>query len=221
MKEHQIYDRVDDGVDTLSAKSFNMLIGLVLFWGFFVNYLMVKFISTEGLLEINPFLFFIGYFVCCMIGIKLYTSSDDPKISFLGYNLVVIPFGLIINIVVSAYQPGIVLSAIITTGMVTLIMMTLGYLFPAFFEKISGVLFMALLVAIVVNLIQIFIFRTDLAIMDWIVALIFCGYIGLDWGRANKMTKTVDNAIDGAAAIYMDIINLFLRILRILGRSRD
>jgi FtsH-binding integral membrane protein len=30
----------------------------------------------------------------------------------------------------------------------------------------------------------------------------------------------VDNAIDRAAALYMDIINLFLRVLRIMGRQR-
>lgn len=57
--------------------------------------------------------------------------------------------------------------------------------------------------------------------MDWIVAVIFCGYIGYDWEKANRMPKPVDNAVDGAAAIYMDIINLFMRILRIFGRSKD
>ena len=56
--------------------------------------------------------------------------------------------------------------------------------------------------------------------IDWAVVFIFCGYIGYDWGRANRIPKTVDNAIDSAAALYMDIINLFLRILRILGRRR-
>jgi len=52
------------------------------------------------------------------------------------------------------------------------------------------------------------------------VVVIFCGYVGVDWGRANQVPKTVDNAVDSAAALYMDIINLFLRILRILGRRR-
>ncbi len=47
----------------------------------------------------------------------------------------------------------------------------------------------------------------------------FCGYIGYDWGRANQIPKTMDNAVDSAAALYMDIINLFLRILRIMGRK--
>ena len=55
--------------------------------------------------------------------------------------------------------------------------------------------------------------------MDWIVAAIFCGYIGVDWGRANRIERTLDNAVDSAASLYLDIINLFLRVLRILSRK--
>ena len=78
----------------------------------------------------------------------------------------------------------------------------------------------ALLLVIVWELLEIFVFGGDRELIDWIVVVIFCGYIGLDWGRANQIPKTMDNAVDSAAALYMDIINLFLRILRILGRRR-
>ena len=54
--------------------------------------------------------------------------------------------------------------------------------------------------------------------MDWIVALLFCGYIGYDWARANAIPNTLDNAIDSAAALYLDIINLFIRLLHIMSR---
>ena len=98
-------------------------------------------------------------------------------------------------------------------------MMCLGTIFPEFFRKISGALTIALLLVIVVELVEIFVFGIHHGVLDWIVVLIFCGYIGYDWGRANQIPKTLDNAIDSAAALYMDIINLFLRILRILGRK--
>jgi len=61
----------------------------------------------------------------------------------------------------------------------------------------------------------------NLGIIDYIVVLIFCGYIGYDWARANACAKTVDNAVDMAAELYVDIINLFIRILSILARSND
>ena len=51
--------------------------------------------------------------------------------------------------------------------------------------------------------------------------MIFCGYIGLDWNRAQMYPKTVDNAIDSAADIYLDVVNLFVRILSITGKRRD
>ena len=98
-------------------------------------------------------------------------------------------------------------------------MMCLGSMFPDFFNRISGTLTISLLLVIVVELVEAFVFGVHHGVIDWIVVVIFCGYIGYDWGRANQIPKTLDNAIDSAAALYMDIINLFLRILRILGRK--
>ena len=48
---------------------------------------------------------------------------------------------------------------------------------------------------------------------------IFSLYIGYDYQRAQFYPPTVDNAVDCALDIYLDIINLFLDILRILARS--
>jgi len=140
-------------------------------------------------------------------------------VSFFGYNLVVVPFGLIVNLVVSRYDASLVHEAIRITALVTLGMMLLGTLFPKFFASIAGALTVALLLVIVVELVEVFILGIHHGVIDWIVVLIFCGYVGVDWGRANQIPKTLDNAIDSAAALYMDIINLFLRILRILGRK--
>jgi hypothetical protein len=140
-------------------------------------------------------------------------------VSFLGYNLVVVPFGLIVNLVVSRYDSALVYEAIRITALVTLGMMLLGTLFPRFFARIASALTVALLLVIVVELVELFILGIHHGVIDWIVVLIFCGYVGVDWGRANQIPKTLDNAIDSAAALYMDIINLFLRILRILGRK--
>jgi FtsH-binding integral membrane protein len=45
--------------------------------------------------------------------------------------------------------------------------------------------------------------------------------IGVDWGRANNIERTVDNAIDSAACLYLDIVNLFIRVLEIMGSAKD
>ncbi len=206
--------------DTISANTYNFVIGLVLLYGFVVNWFIVQSVPVETLKAINIWVFLIGYFVSCFIGIFLYNGSKSPLVSFIGYNFIVVPFGLVINLVVSGYDPEIVSNAIQTTALVTIAMLALGTMYPAFFKSIASGLFIALLAAIVVELIMIFAFGKSLAFMDWIVALIFCGIIGYDWAEANSAEKTLDNAVDGAANLYMSIINLFLRILSIMGDSK-
>jgi FtsH-binding integral membrane protein len=204
---------------SISPNMYNLVIGLTLCWGFLINWLMVKSISPASIASINPILFFVGYFASCFFGMYLFSAFDSPLLSFIGYNFVVVPFGLIINIVVAQYDPDLVLNAVKVTGMVTFLMMVLGALFPKFFQRIAGGLMIALIAVIIVEAIEVFIFKIHHGILDWAVVLIFCGYIGFDWSRANQIPRTVDNAIDSAASLYMDIINLFVRILQIMGRK--
>lgn len=218
--EHSVFERQEQFAErTISPAAYNLVIGLTLLWGFLVNWWMVGNVSVEWLRSINIWVFVGGYFASCFLGVYLFSRSSNPWVSFLGYNFVVVPFGLVVNLVVSRYNPELVLQAIRITALVTLGMMVLGTLFPAFFSRIASALFVALLLVIVVELVEILVFGVHHGILDLIVVLIFCGYIGYDWGRANRIPKTLDNAIDSAAALYMDIINLFLRILRILGRK--
>ncbi|MCK5125233.1 MAG: US12 family protein [candidate division Zixibacteria bacterium] len=218
--ESEVFKRTSSEGTVINAHLYNFIIGMTLCWGFFINWIMVEGIDPTTLSHINPILFFIGYLGCCFLGIYLFKKSSNPLVSFLGYNLVVIPFGFIINIVVAQYDPQVVLEAIQVTFVVTAAMMILGTLFPKFFQKIVVALTIALVLVIIFELVSIFFLKTQYGIVDWIVVLIFCGYIGYDWGRANQIPKTVDNAIDSAAALYMDIINLFLRLLRIMGRRK-
>ncbi|GHB70279.1 hypothetical protein GCM10008107_19540 [Psychrosphaera saromensis] len=214
-----VFERRSTTDQIISDSAYNFVIGLTLCWGFFINWLMVTSIEPQSIANVNPWIFFIGYFASCFFGIYLFNKSNKPLVSFIGYNFVVVPFGFIINLVVSNYDAALVTEAIKITGLVTVGMMFLGSMYPKFFQKISGALTIALLLVIVVEMIEIFVFGIHHGILDWIVVLIFCGYIGYDWSRANQIPKTIDNAIDSAAALYMDIINLFLRILRILGRK--
>ncbi|MDE0891339.1 MAG: Bax inhibitor-1 family protein [Planctomycetota bacterium] len=224
MQNNDVFSRTHSTGQLLSPRAYNLAIGLTLGWGFFANYLIVKAVPAEALYAINPIVFLLGFFACAMGGVFLFNKSDKPAVSFLGYNLVVLPFGLVVAMAVGQYTDpkydGLVLETIQTTGFVTIAMMMLGSMFPAFFQKIVGALTVALIAVILVEVIGGLFFGWSHGVTDWIVVLIFCGYIGYDWGRANAIPKTLDNAIDSAAALYMDIINLFLRLLRILGRRR-
>ena len=215
-----VRDRAETEHATVSVATYNLVIGLVLCWGFLVNWLLVHYIDPARVVGIDIRLFFLGYFGSCLYGAYLFNKSKEPAISFIGYNLVVVPFGFVLNIVVHRYDPDLVLQAIQLTASVTIMMMVAGSLAPEFFRNIQSSITMALLCVIVVEIIQIYVLSMHSDWIDWAVAILFCGYIGYDWGRANRLPKTVDNAIDSAAEIYMDVINLFVRILRIMGRKK-
>ena len=225
MQTNSVFSRTSSSGKLLNPAFYNLMIGVTLLWGFLANFFIVKNVPAESILAIGQIPFFIGFMVCALAGAWIFNRSDNPAVSFFGYNLVVLPFGLVLNVVINvAYAgprfDGLVLEAIQTTGFVTLVMMMLGSMFPRFFQKIAGALMIALLAVIAVEWVGYLAFGWSHGAMDWVVAAIFCGYIGYDWGRANAIPKTLDNAIDSAAALYMDIINLFLRILRIMGRRR-
>ena len=52
-------------------------------------------------------------------------------------------------------------------------------------------------------------------------AALFSLYIGYDIWRSQQLPRTVGNAVLSACEIYVDIINLFLRLLEILGHNKN
>lgn len=212
------------GQTEVSANKYNLIIGGCLFWGFIVNCIMCSALSDSILNLVRGggmIGFFILYFALVICGSLMVNKSDNPVVSFIGYNLIVVPLGMCISIILSAYvaegYSNIIAVAFGITAFVTLIMMVLGSLFPEFFLSIGKTLFICLLITIVAEIV-LALMHIDLGIIDYIVVTIFSGYIGYDWARANTCAKTVDNAVDNAAYLYVDIANLFIRLLSILGR---
>lgn len=209
----------------IAPETYNLIIGGVLLYGFLINCFMVAFCTDAAMnLMSNYGLFLIAYIVMIIAGSLMIHGSSNPVVSFIGYNLIVIPLGLVISVTLNAYvafgMSSVIVTAFAITAVVTLVMMFVSSLFPRFFLSIGRTLALSLLVTIVIELLCM-LFNFPIGIIDGIVVLIFCGYIGYDWARANTCAKTVNNAVDNAAELYIDIVNLFLRILRILARSRD
>jgi hypothetical protein len=49
---------------------------------------------------------------------------------------------------------------------------------------------------------------------------IFSLYVGYDWARGQQYPSTASYACFTALQLYMDIINIFIRILRLLSKRR-
>lgn len=203
------------GLSSISASMYNFMIGLTLLWGLGLNVLLVHTVPFEVLKAIPAWLFLIGYFVCAMGGVYLNVASKDPALSFVGYNLVVIPVGLVLCLVLPGVDISVIQLSILQTAMAVILMVLGATLFPKLALSFGKFLFVALIGLIVAQLICIFVLKTYPTVLSVIGVAIFCGYIAYDWAKAQTADKTLDNAIDAACSIYLDVINLFMHLLRL------
>ncbi len=205
----------------IGERAYNLIMGLVVLYGLVVNFILCATVGPQIALSMNPILLIIGYFVLAIAGTVIANRSNNPVISFLGYNMVVVPVGILVSL--SVYYYGGVSSSVVTgafyyTMLITGIMILASLLFPRFFSKIGGILGVALFGIVIAGLVMsLFGFYSNT--YSYIVAIIFALYIGYDFWRSQQFPKTADNAVDCALDIYLDIINLFIRILAIMGRN--
>lgn len=208
--------------EIVSDRAYNMYLGGVVAYGLFVNILICAKLTPLAL-SLNPIALIIGYIVSVLAGTIISAKSNNPLVSFLGYNLVVVPAGIVVSTVVYYYgglSSLVVLQAITYTAGITVVMVCLSILKPEFFAKLHGILFGGLIGLIVVELILMLLgVRQNVSALFG--AILFSLYIGYDYWKAQQYPKTVDNAVDSALDIYLDIINLFMRILSILGNGKS
>ena len=203
----------------LSENAYNIAIGLTLLWGLAINILMAVFL-TPYIIQLDIRFVLIGYLVVSIGCITVIFKSHNPAISFVGFTGLSVVMGLLLTFILAEYTTSTIYSAFLTTAIIVLSMMIVSMIFPAFFLGLGRVLIFALLGSLVIELIGGLLFHLPLDIMDYVVVVIFAGYIGYDWAKAQAYPKTLDNAIDSAADIYVDIVNIFIRILRIMGKKK-
>lgn len=216
-------ERLNSGVgDQISVRRYNAVMLLTLLWGFLVNTVMVYYFAIpimRLLSGVGPLWIFIGYFVLAIAGIAISARSTNPWISFLGYNLLVLPIGVLLCLILPGIPVAIVTKALLLTGIVTATMTLLGLVAPNVFLGMGRTLFIALIVGILAELVATFLFHYSGTAFDWLFVVLFSAYIGYDVAKSQIYPKTVDNAVDCALDIYLDIINIFIRLLALLSRK--
>lgn len=206
----------------ISDRAYNAVLIGVLVWGLLVNVILCAYVG-DVYRYISPGIFLLLYIVCAFSGTMIASKSRNPAISFLGYNLVVVPFGLVISTLVWEYgglDSQIVRDAFVYTLVITLGMLGLEMMFPNFFDKL-GTALLGCLIALIICEFVLLLMRVQQSVLDWVAAGMFSLYIAYDIHRSQQFPKTVDNAVDCALDIYLDIANLFIRLLRIFGKKKD
>lgn len=206
----------------LSNKQYNAALGLALLWGFGVNAIMCTFF-THLFATVNIWIVVTIYLLSCTIGCILVhkKGADDleicqnPKRCFLGYNMIVLPIGMVLCTVFAQknISTASIAHAFIITSLVTALMLILSSVWPKIFLSIKASIAISLLAVVLFEILLIFTGIGTPRWWDWIVVLFFCAMIGCDWATAQKGRKTLGNAIANAVQLYLDIMIVFSRSL--------
>ena len=208
--------------ELLPRSKYNAIIGLVIAAGLALNATM-SFVLPAAILALmfkSSIAVFVGFIVLAVGSTYCIYKFDDPKISFIGFLVLSVAFGFVVTIAVGLTTGETAMKAFFLTAIITLVVAGLSFARPQVFGKMGHALFAILIVALVVEIIFVFVTSSRPAIFDLVFAGIFALYIGYDWQKAQAYPPTLDNAIDSAADIYVDIIGLFIHLLSLLGRGR-
>ncbi len=203
-----------------------MVIGLLVtfFTGYYVALhpeTMLKLFGSYALIMIIIIEFALVIFLSARITTM---KSSTAIISFIIYSAV---SGLTFSTIFVTYSLGSIMYVFLIAAAIFGVFAFLGATTNLDLTKISTYLFIGLIAIIICSIISIFVVNSSFDLIIACLAIaIFVGYTAYDVQRILRMQEfnaiPEDNlAIYGALELYLDFINLFLRLLQLFGRSND
>lgn len=160
-------------------------------------------------------------------------SAAINKLSFIAASLLFVLYSVLNGVTLSVIFLAYTSSSIATTFFITAgtfaAMSIYGYVTRKDLSSMGKILMMALIGIIIATVVNIFVKSTGLQmIVSYIGVLIFVGLTAYDTQKIKVMLQNADGvnnstqklALMGSLSLYLDFINLFIYLLRILGDRR-
>ena len=209
--------------DNLISKTF-----LWMCFGLLVTFATGYFVSTSDVM-LNNIYNGPGYIIFVIVELVLVfvlsarvmkMKPTTAKVSFLLYSFV---SGLTFASIFIYYAVSSIIYIFLAAAITFAIMALIGYTTKLDLTKIGSYLLFALIAAIIVSLVNMFLNNSMIYLIVSIVCvLIFIGITAYDVQKIKNLENSglpVENlAIYGALDLYLDFINLFIHLLSIFGR---
>ncbi len=201
-----------------------MFIGLAITFG--VGY----YVSLNENMLYNVFAKYYLFFVIAELAVVLVLSARIRKIQPLTAKILFCAYSFLTGLTFSSifviYNMTSIVYVFGITSVIFLIFALIGYFTKIDLSKFGVYLFMALIGVIICSIINIFVGSEKFDLGITIVCLIiFIAYIAYDIQVIKRNLYSIpeeDNlAIYGALQLYLDFINIFIRLLRFFGSRKN
>ena len=214
----------------MENKIFAKVFGWV-FIGLLVTFVTSMYVAANPNMIYNIFVNDYFYFILfAQIGIAIYLSARIRKMSQYTAKILYILYTVLTGVTFSMLFIVFEMSSLIFVFGITSIIFGLfaliGYYTNVNLTKFSSFFFMALISLLLLYLLNMFIGSVALDLGLTIFGIfIFIGFIAYDVQKVKVMMNYIENedvvAIYGAFQLYLDFINLFIRLLTLFGKRRD
>ena len=148
-----------------------------------------------------------------------------PVITIILYIIYCVITGVSLGFVLLSFTASSIISCLLATGIIFLICAFISWNSDYDFSNWGKILLFSLIGAIVVSLLNYFIFNSELLYIgiNAIVTAIFIGYMLYDVNRIKQEQSNDEDKnlpIQLAFQLYLDLINLFIRLLELFGRRK-
>ena len=201
-----------------------------MFVGLLITFLVGYYVSTNENMIYNIFatkfywVIYIAEIVTVIVlsARILKMSKNGAIFGFLLYSFL---SGLTFSSIFLTFKMSSIIFIFLITALVFLIFALIGYFTKINLTKLGTILFMGLIGILIASIINIFIQSQTFDLILVIIGIIvFIGYIAYDINKVKRLEGQIDEdklSIIGALELYLDFINLFIRLLQLFGKSRD
>lgn len=201
-----------------------------MFVGLLITFLVGYYVSTNEIMIYNIFatkfywVIYIAEIVTVIVlsARILKMSKNGAIFGFLLYSFL---SGLTFSSIFLTFKMSSIIFIFLITALVFLIFALIGYFTKINLTKLGTILFMGLIGILIASIINIFIQSQTFDLILVIIGIIvFIGYIAYDINKVKRLEGQIDEdklSIIGALELYLDFINLFIRLLQLFGKSKD
>lgn len=201
-----------------------------MFVGLLITFLVGYYVSTNENMIYNIFatkfywVIYIAEIVTVIVlsARILKMSKNGAIFGFLLYSFL---SGLTFSSIFLTFKMSSIIFIFLITALVFLIFALIGYFTKINLTKLGTILFMGLIGILIASIINIFVQSQTFDLILVIIGIIvFIGYIAYDINKVKRLEGQIDEdklSIIGALELYLDFINLFIRLLQLFGKSRD
>jgi len=151
-------------------------------------------------------------------------SSGTVTVLFFLYSMI---SGITMSTIFFVYEMGSIALAFFGTAGVFGTLAYMGYKTDRDISSMGTILMVGLIIAIIVSIVNLFVMNSMIeVVLNWVILAIFLGFTVYDMNKIKNLLASGEYdsdkvAIYGAMELYLDFINIFLRILAIFGNRRN